>query len=163
MFTQQALHNWGQNKCRQLLVALKPLFVLNVLHNSMNDRPYLTFVNVMLDADAVINNSSQKVGGSNAYRSYSAPEKVGGSGPRKTHRIYAPELFISRFDKVTLHFAAGCSVRSRTVACGCSECNCCAAGDGPSPAAAMAAGVPTQPEPGTPLQDRAGVEWVVGG
>ena len=29
----------------------------------------------MLDADAVINNSSQK---------------VGGSGPRKTHRIYAP-------------------------------------------------------------------------
>jgi len=37
MFTQQALHNWGQNKCRQLLIALKPLFVLNVLHNSMND------------------------------------------------------------------------------------------------------------------------------
>jgi len=73
------------------------------------------------------------------------------------HRIYAAELFISRFDKVTLHFAAGCSVRSRTVACGCSECNCCAAGDGPSPAAAMAAGVPTQPEPGTPLPDRAGV------
>ena len=36
---------------------------------------YLTFVNVMLDADAVINNSSQK---------------VGGSGPRKTHRICAP-------------------------------------------------------------------------
>ena len=32
-------------------------------------------VNVMLDADAVINNSSQK---------------VGGSGPIKTHRIYAP-------------------------------------------------------------------------
>ena len=31
---------------------------------------------VMLDADAVINNSSQK---------------VGGSGPRKTHGIYAPE------------------------------------------------------------------------
>ena len=34
-----------------------------------------TFVNVMLDADAVINNSSQK---------------VGGSGPRKTHGINAP-------------------------------------------------------------------------
>jgi len=30
----------------------------------------------MLNADAVINNSSQK---------------VGGSGPRKTHRIYAPD------------------------------------------------------------------------
>jgi len=30
------LHNCGQNKCRQLLIALKPLFVLNVLHNSMN-------------------------------------------------------------------------------------------------------------------------------
>ena len=27
----------------------------------------MTFVNVMLDADTVINNSSQKVGGSNAY------------------------------------------------------------------------------------------------
>jgi len=26
-----------KNKCRQLLIALKPLFVLNVLHNSMND------------------------------------------------------------------------------------------------------------------------------
>ena len=32
------LHNyWGQNKCTQLLIALKPLFVFNVLHNSMND------------------------------------------------------------------------------------------------------------------------------
>ena len=52
----------------------------------MND---LTFVNVMLDADAVINNSSQKVAGSNAYPD-PAPKKVGGSGPRKnTHRIYA--------------------------------------------------------------------------
>ena len=50
---------------------------------------YLTFVNVMLDADAVINNSSQKVSGSNAYPD-PAPKKVGGSGPRKTHRIYAP-------------------------------------------------------------------------
>jgi len=37
MLTQQALHNWGQNKCRQLLIAFKPLLVLNVLHNSMND------------------------------------------------------------------------------------------------------------------------------
>ena len=44
----------------------------------------------MLDADAVINNSSQKVGGSNAYPD-SAPKKVGGSGPRKTHRIYATD------------------------------------------------------------------------
>jgi len=35
----------------------------------------------MLDADAVINNSS---------------EKVGGSGPRKTHRIYAPEPHAGR-------------------------------------------------------------------
>ena len=43
----------------------------------------------MLDADAVINNSSQKVGGSNAYPD-PAPKKVGGSGPRKTRRIYAP-------------------------------------------------------------------------
>ena len=43
----------------------------------------------MLDADAVINNSSQKVGGSSAYPD-PAPKKVGGSGPRKTHRIYAP-------------------------------------------------------------------------
>jgi len=43
----------------------------------------------MLDADAVINNSSQKVGGSNAYPD-TALKKVGGSGPRKTHRIYAP-------------------------------------------------------------------------
>jgi len=32
-----SLHNWGDNKCRQLLIAIKPLFVLNVLHNSMND------------------------------------------------------------------------------------------------------------------------------
>ena len=49
---------------------------------------YLTFVNVMLDADAVINNSSQKVGGSNAYPDPAA-KKVGGSGPRKTHKIYS--------------------------------------------------------------------------
>jgi len=33
----QALHNLGQNKCIQLLIALKLLFVLNVLHNSVND------------------------------------------------------------------------------------------------------------------------------
>ena len=44
----------------------------------------------MLDADAVINNSFHKVGGSNAYPA-PAPKKVGGSGPRKTHRIYAPD------------------------------------------------------------------------
>jgi len=31
------LNNWGQIKCRQLLIARKPLFVLNALHNSMND------------------------------------------------------------------------------------------------------------------------------
>jgi len=43
----------------------------------------------MMDADAVINNSSQKVGGSNAYGD-AAPKNVRGSGPRKTHRIYAP-------------------------------------------------------------------------
>ena len=51
---------------------------------------YLTFVNVMLDADTVINNSSEKVDGSNAYPD-PAPKKVGGSGPRKTHRIFAPD------------------------------------------------------------------------
>jgi len=43
----------------------------------------------MLDADSVINNSSQKVGGFNAYPD-PAPEIVGGSGRRKIHRIYAP-------------------------------------------------------------------------
>ena len=32
---------------------------------------------------------TQKVGGSNGYPD-PAPKKVGGSGPRKTHRIYAP-------------------------------------------------------------------------
>jgi len=51
-------------------------------------------------------------------------------------------------------------VRSRTVACGYSECNCCAVGDGPSTAAA--AGVPT-PESGTPLPERGEIAWVVGG
>ena len=44
----------------------------------------------MLDADTAINNSSQKMGGSNAY-SDAHPKKVGGSGPRKTHWIYAPD------------------------------------------------------------------------
>jgi len=48
----------------------------------------LTFVNVMLDADAVINNSSQKVGGSNAYPD-PAPKKWAGPDPEKTHRFYA--------------------------------------------------------------------------
>jgi len=49
-----------------------------------------SLVNVMLDADAVIKNPSQKVGGSNAYPD-PGPKKVErGSGPRKTHRIYAP-------------------------------------------------------------------------
>ena len=41
----------------------------------------------MLDADAVINNSSQK---------------VGGSGPRKTHRIYAPAYAYFTPEPVTL-------------------------------------------------------------
>ena len=53
----------------------------------------MTFVNVMLDADTAINNSSQKMGGSNAY-SDAHPKKVGGSGPRKTHWIYAPDCNI---------------------------------------------------------------------
>ena len=46
-------------------------------------------------------------------------------------------------------------VRSETVACGCSDWNCCwAAGDGHSPAAA-AAGVPTPASgPGTPLPEK---------
>ena len=39
--------NWSQNKCRQLLIALKPLFVLNVLHNSMNDIWLLSMCSVM--------------------------------------------------------------------------------------------------------------------
>jgi len=34
-------------------------------------------------------------------------------------------------------------------------------GDGPSPAAAATAGVPT-PEQGTPLPERAKLDWVVG-
>ena len=37
-------------------------------------------------------------------------------------------------------------VGSRTVACGCSECNCCSMGDGPSPAAAAA--IVPRPGPG---------------
>jgi len=37
MFTQQALRNSGQNKCRQLLIALKPLFVLDVLQRMIFD------------------------------------------------------------------------------------------------------------------------------
>ena len=49
----------------------------------------------MLDADAVINNSSQKVGGSNASLD-PAPKKVGRSGPRRTHRIYAIVLPTSK-------------------------------------------------------------------
>ena len=43
----------------------------------------------MLDADAVINSSSQKVGGSNAYPD-PAPKNWVGPDPEKTHRIYAP-------------------------------------------------------------------------
>jgi len=42
----------------------------------------------MLDADAVINNSSRKVDGSNAYLD-PAPKKWVGPDPEK-HRIYAP-------------------------------------------------------------------------
>jgi len=57
-----------------------------------------------LDADAVINNLSQKVGGSNAYPD-PAPKKVGGSGPRKTHRIYAPEC-----DKLSVNDCMYCQV-----------------------------------------------------
>ena len=37
MFTRQALHNSGQNKCRQLLIAVKPLFVLDVLQRMIFD------------------------------------------------------------------------------------------------------------------------------
>ena len=44
----------------------------------------------MLDADTVINNSSQKVDGSNAYPD-PAPKKWLGPDPPKTHRIYAPD------------------------------------------------------------------------
>ncbi len=73
------LHNWGQNKSRQQL--LLKATVLNVWHNSV------IFVNVM---DAVINNSSQKLGGSNAYPD-PAPKIVGGFGLRKAHTTYAPD------------------------------------------------------------------------
>jgi len=92
MFTQQALHNRGQNKRRQLLIALKPLFVLNVLHNSVND----IWHNVMLDADAVINNSSKKWVGPmpNAYPN-PAPKKWVGPDPEKTRRIYAPDGMVN--------------------------------------------------------------------
>ena len=43
----------------------------------------MTFVNVMLDADAVVNNLSQKVGGSNAYPD-PAPKKWVGPDPENT-------------------------------------------------------------------------------
>jgi len=57
----------------------------------------------MLDADALINDSSQKVGGSNAYPD-PAPKKVGGSGPRKTHRIYAHGYVRKHCIGNSLHF-----------------------------------------------------------
>ena len=43
----------------------------------------MIFDNVMLDADAVINNSSQKVSGSNAYPD-PAPKKWVGPDPKNT-------------------------------------------------------------------------------
>jgi len=43
----------------------------------------------MLDADAVINNSSEKVGGSNAYPD-PAPKKWVGPDPEKTHPVCTP-------------------------------------------------------------------------
>ena len=49
---------------------------------------YLTFVNVMLDAEAVINNSSQKVGGSNSYPDPAAKKWVG-PDPGKHIKIYS--------------------------------------------------------------------------
>ena len=51
---------------------------------------YMTSVNVMLDADAVINNSSEKVGGSNAYPD-AAPEKWVSPDPEK-HTGSTPPL-----------------------------------------------------------------------
>jgi len=51
----------------------------------------LTFVNVVLDADAVINNSSQKVGGSNAYPDPAA-KKVGGSQWRRQDFVTGGEV-----------------------------------------------------------------------
>ena len=50
----------------------------------------MTCVNVMLDADAVINNSSEKVGGSNAYPD-PAPEKWVSPDPEK-HTGSTPPL-----------------------------------------------------------------------
>jgi len=53
----------------------------------------------MLDADTVINNSSQKVGGSNAYPG-PAPKKVGGPDPEKhigsTPLLKALSFFLGR-------------------------------------------------------------------
>jgi len=53
----------------------------------------------MLDADTVINNSSQKVGGSNAYPD-PAPKKVGGPDPEKhigsTPLLKALSFFLGR-------------------------------------------------------------------
>jgi len=60
----------------------------------------------MLDADAVINNSSQKVGGSNAYPDPAA-KKVGGSGRRKTHRIYTRGCSINSSDVNRARFVVG--------------------------------------------------------
>ena len=57
---------------------------------------YLTFVNVMLDTDAVINNSSQKVGGSNAYQD-PTPKKWVGSDPEK-HIGSTPLRYVVCFD-----------------------------------------------------------------
>ena len=59
----------------------------------------------MLNADAVINNSSEKVGGSNAYPDPS-PKRVGGSGPRKTHRIHirpCASVEVDRLDVLRSH------------------------------------------------------------
>jgi len=54
----------------------------------------------MLDADAVINNSSQKVGGSNAYPD-PAPKKWVGPGPEKHMPLHA-EMSVHSLKRVCL-------------------------------------------------------------
>ena len=93
-------YNLGQNKCRQLLIALN---VLNVLHNSMND---IWLINVMLDAVyAVINNIHRKklVG---PMHPDPLPNKVDGSGPRKTLTPlrHCHDLSISATRQCSRHF-----------------------------------------------------------
>jgi len=57
----------------------------------------------MLDADAVINNSSQKVGGSNAFPD-PARKTVGGSGPRKTSSTPLKIIVNRKYRETEIYF-----------------------------------------------------------